>query len=113
MPSARDTWPVDGPRSSGPAGQPDQRQAGGVQPVEERGGLGIVGALGVSPGERHAIAPGKGHHLDGGAGGAGADDLQADALHLLQQLAPSDDRGEHEVGQPRVLEQQRSEDLGV
>ena len=42
-----------------------------------------------------------------------ADDLHADSLHTLERLAARDEGRQHEIGERRVFEEKRPEDVAV
>jgi hypothetical protein len=59
------------------------------------------------------VAPGEVEHPHGRLGRTWADDLEADAVDLLQGLAPLHQRREYEVAERSVLEQERSERVSL
>ncbi len=95
------------------ARQRDQREARLVELRHQRRRGWIVGALGVPPAEREAVAPRELQQLHGGGGRVGADDLQTDPLDRLQRFAPGDKGRQDQIAQRRVLEQQRPQRLSL
>ena len=113
MPSARETCAGRRAAQLDAARQPDERQARGVELGDERRGRGVVGSLRVAPGERQAVAAREVDHPHRGRRRVRADDLEADALDLLQRLAPRDERREQQVAERPVLEEQRAQRVAV
>lgn len=65
------------------------------------------------PGEGKAIGPCEFHQAHRRLGRAWPDDLEADALHPLQRLAPGHERRQKEVAERAIVEEQRSQILSV
>jgi len=91
------------------AGQHDERQPVGVHVLHQRGRLAGVGAVGVAPHVRQARPSRPLDRPPRRLRRARPDDLDADAVALLQDLATPDEGRQDHVAQRRVLEQQRSQ----
>ena len=113
MPSARHTSPPLGRAQLGPARQPHERQLLRRERRDQRRRLGVVVVLGVAPGVRQARAPHVVDHLARRGRRPRPDDLDTDALVLLQRLAARDERREQHVAERAVLEQQRPQHVAL
>ena len=97
----------------GTARQSHHGEARGVERGDERCRRRLVAALRIAPRERQAVAPDELKHAHRGLGRTRADDLEADALDLLERFPPRDERRQHEVAERLVIEQERSQLVAV
>jgi hypothetical protein len=96
-----------------PARQPHERQLVLLEIGDDRLRLRIMLAFGVAPDVRETSAPRVVDQPARRCRGPRPDDLQADALALLEDLAPAHERVQQHVGERPVLEQQRPQLLAV
>ena len=93
------------------AGEPHERDLGGVESLDQRRRL--LALPGGDPGVGEAQAPGEVEQAARLARLGRADDLEPDPLALLERLAALDEGGEEQVRQRAVLEQQLPQVLAV
>ena len=95
------------------AGEPHDGQARLVEALHERPQIRIVRRRGIAPGVRQPVRPDVVEHAHGRRRGVRTHDLDPHAGHLLQRLAPGDERREEQLAKRAVLEQQGTQYLAV
>src|SRR5919106_319049 len=112
IPSARETSPVVGARSSAPPGNRTSGRPDGSSRDQLRGRR-IVPAPRIAPGERQPVAPRELEHLHGGLRRTRTHHLDAEPPNALQQLPPRDEAGQQQIAQRPILEQEPPQRVAV